>query len=84
MSDKPNLLFFMTDNHTRGALGCAGHSMVQTPTLDRIAAGGVRFTTAYSASPVCCPSRAALATGRYPHQTGFWDNAIVYDGSVPS
>ena len=84
MSDKPNLLFFMTDNHTRGALGCAGHPMVLTPTLDKIAAGGVRFTTAYSASPVCCPSRAALATGRYPHQTGFWDNAIVYDGSVPS
>jgi len=84
MSDKPNLIFFMTDNHTRNALGCYGHPLVRTPNLDRIAGKGVRFTTAYSASPVCCPSRATLATGRYPHQTGFWDNAIVYDGSVPS
>jgi choline-sulfatase len=79
-----NLLFFLSDNHNRALAGCYGHAMATTPNLDRIAASGARFANAYSASPLCCPARAALATGRFPHQTGFFDNAIVYDGSVPS
>ena len=54
----------------------------KTPNLDRIAQNGVRFTT-HAASALCCPARASIATGRFP-QTRFWDNAIVYDGSVPS
>jgi choline-sulfatase len=44
----------------------------------------VRFTSAYCNSPICVPSRAALATGRYVHQIRFWDNGIPYDGSVAS
>jgi len=52
--------------------------------MDRIAASGVRFANAYCTSPLCCPSRSSLATGRYPHQTGYWDNALTYDGRVPS
>lgn len=79
-----NMIFFMSDNHTRNMLGAAGHPVVQTPTLDRIAARGVRFANAYSAAPLCCPSRASLATGRYAHQTGYWDNALAYDGKVPT
>lgn len=79
-----NLLYFQSDNHTRRALGCYGHPLVQTPNLDRLAARGVRFTDAYSASALCCPSRASIATGRYPHQTGYWDNVLAYDGRVPS
>src|SRR4029077_3882496 len=43
-----------------------------------------RFTDAYTNSPICVPARAALATGRHVHQIRFWDNAIPYDGSVPS
>jgi choline-sulfatase len=79
-----NLLFLLSDNHNRALAGCYGHPKATTPHLDRIAASGVRFANAYSASPLCCPARAALATGRFPHQTGFFDNAIVYDGSTPS
>jgi choline-sulfatase len=79
-----NLLFFLSDNHARSALGCYGHPAVQTPVLDAIAASGVRFANAYTASPICCPARASIATGRYPHQTGYWDNAIVYDGRMRS
>jgi choline-sulfatase len=79
-----NLIFFMSDNHNRAVTGCYAHPIVRTPTIDRIAAEGVRFEHAYCTSPLCCPARASLATGRYPHQTGYWDNAIVYDGRVTS
>ncbi len=84
MPDSANMIFFLSDNHTRNFVGAYGHPVVQTPILDRIAERGVRFGNAYCASPLCCPSRAALATGRYPHQTGYWDNALAYDGKVVS
>ena len=79
-----NLLFFLSDNHARSALGCYGNPVMRTPVLDKLAAGGTRFTSAYTASPLCCPARASIATGRFPFQTGYWDNAIVYDGRTPS
>ncbi len=79
-----NTILLVSDNHTRRALGCYGHPFVQSPNIDRIAARGTLFTNAYAASPLCGPSRAALATGRFPHQSGFWDNILVYDGSIPS
>ena len=58
--------------------------MIETPHLDALAARGVRFSDAYCNSPICVPSRASLATGRYVHDIRFWDNGIPYDGSVPS
>src|SRR5712691_6723094 len=79
-----NVLFILSDEHSRRVLGCYGHPMIQTPNLDRLAARGVRFADAYTNSPICVPARASLATGRYPHQIRFWDNAIAYDGTVPS
>lgn len=79
-----NLLFILSDNHARGFCGCYGHPLARTPNLDGLAARGVRFTNAYAASPLCCPSRAALATGRFPHDTGYWDNAIPFDGAHAS
>lgn len=75
-----NVLFLISDEHQARAMSCAGHSMVKTPNLDRLAADGIRFGNAYTPSPICVPARAALATGRYVHQTGYWDNAIAYDG----
>ena len=80
MTAANNLIIFESDNHNRDLLGCYGHPIVQTPNLDRIANQGVRFANAYCTSSLCCPSRASLATGLYPHQTGFWDNCLVYDG----
>jgi len=79
-----NLLFIVSDNHNRQVTGCYGHGIVQTPTLDRLAARGTRFANSYAASALCVPSRASLATGRYVHQNGCWDNAIAYDGRMPS
>ena len=74
----------MSDEHQARALGCAGHALVQTPNLDTLAARGTRCTQAYTPSPICVPARASFATGRYPHQTRLWDNAMPYDGSIPS
>ncbi len=79
-----NLLFIMSDEHNKHVLGVAGHPVIQTPNLDRLARSGVRFTDAYCNSPICVPSRASFQTGRYVNQIRFWDNAIAYDGSVPS
>ena len=73
MSEKPNILFIMTDQQRGDAMGCSG-GWVQTPNLDRIATEGVRFTNCVTNSPVCIPARVSLATGRYPHNTGIWDN----------
>jgi choline-sulfatase len=84
MTTATNLIYFQSDNHNHRLLGCAGHPFVQTPALDRLAQRGAYFANAYCASTLCCPSRAAIATGRYAHQTGYWDNAIAYDGRVAS
>jgi choline-sulfatase len=84
MTAPANLIYFQSDNHARALAGCYGHPWAQTPNLDRLAARGVRFDRAYSASPLCCPARASIATGRYPHQTGCWDNALVYHGQYES
>ena len=56
--------------------GCYGHSMIKTPHLDRLARRGTLFTDAYCNSPICVPSRASFATGRYVSQIRFWDNAF--------
>ena len=79
-----NLLVIMSDEHSRRVLGCYGNKIIKTPNLDALAGRGTRFTDAYCNSPICVPSRASFATGRYVHQIRFWDNAIAYDGSVPS
>lgn len=82
MKTRPqNLLILLSDEHNPHALGCAGHPLVQTPHLDRLSEQGTRFASAYSNSPICVPARAALATGRYIHQTRYWDNALAYEGT---
>jgi choline-sulfatase len=79
-----NLVIILSDQHNPRLMGCAGHPLVRTPNIDRLAARGTRFSSAYTNCPICVPARASLATGRYVHQIRFWDNAIAYDGSVPS
>ncbi len=79
-----NLLFILSDEHQRNVTGCYGNDQVQTPHLDHLAEQGTHFTRAYTNSPICVPARAALAMGRYVHQTGHWDNAFPYHGQPPS
>ena len=66
---RPNIILILADDMGFSDIGCYG-SEVQTPNLNRLATGGVRFTQFYN-SPRCCPSRSALMTGLYSHQGGF-------------
>ncbi len=63
---KPNFIFFLIDDLGRNDLGCYGSKFYRTPNLDRIATQGMKFTDAYSACPVCSPTRASIMTGKYP------------------
>lgn len=68
--EKPNVVIILTDDQGYGDLGCMGSADLKTPNLDALAGAGIRFTSMYSASPVCSPSRASLLTGRYPGNAG--------------
>ena len=61
-------------------MGACGNSVIRTPTLDALAARGTRFASAYTPFPICVPARACLATGRYAHRLGIWDNGAPYTG----
>lgn len=63
---RPNVVLFLIDDLGWADLGCYGSTFHQTPQLDRLAAGGLRFTQAYAACPVCSPTRASIVTGKYP------------------
>jgi arylsulfatase A-like enzyme len=76
--DKPNVVIILTDDQGTLDVNCYGTKYLRTPNMDRIAAEGVRFTQAY-AHTVCCPSRAALMTGRHPQRGGVndWTQADI-------
>lgn len=63
---KPNILFLLSDDHSYPFLSCYGDPNVKTPTLDRLAAEGMKMHRFFTAAPQCVPSRAALMTGRSP------------------
>lgn len=77
----PNFLILMSDQHVPFACGAYGSTTARTPHLDALAERGTVFDAAYCNSPICVPSRAAMATGRYVHQTGNADNASPYLGT---
>ncbi|MBK1877065.1 sulfatase family protein [Pelagicoccus mobilis] len=72
-SDKPNVLFIMSDDHTWqgvGAYNSRFSDLNPTPTLDRLASEGVVFDNAFTTNSICTPARAAILTGQYPHVNG--------------
>ncbi|HUX95370.1 MAG TPA: sulfatase-like hydrolase/transferase [Bacteroidales bacterium] len=75
-TERPNILFIMTDQHNAGYFGFMGHPILKTPNLDELAQHSAVFTSAYCASPVSGPSRAAVFTGKYPLQNGVTSNWI--------
>ncbi|RRQ25008.1 DUF229 domain-containing protein [Rhodococcus sp. Eu-32] len=76
-----NFLILMSDQHTPAAYGAYGNEVVHTPNLDGLASAGTVFDAAYCNSPICVPSRASMATGRYVHETANYDNASPYLGT---
>lgn len=66
---RPNIVFILADDLGWGDLSCYGRPEYKTPNLDRLAREGIRFTNAYSAAPLCTPTRCAFHTGRYPART---------------
>ncbi len=72
----PNVLFILADQWRAQSLGFAGDPNVRTPTLDRLAGESVTFAHTVSSTPVCCPYRATLLTGRYPADTGVFLNDV--------
>jgi arylsulfatase A-like enzyme len=64
--NRPNIIYIMADDLGYGDLSCYGRKDYLTPNLDALAAQGMRFTNAYTAAPVCTPTRVAFMTGRYP------------------
>src|SRR6266704_5448117 len=76
MADRPNVLFFITDQLRADHLGCYGNRIIRTPAIDSLAARGTAFDRFYVASPVGQPNRATLMTGRMPSLHGVRYNGI--------
>ena len=72
-TDKPNIVFILADDLGWSDVNCYGHRFHETPNIDRLAAGGMKFTDAYAACPVCSPTRASIMTGKYPATLGLTD-----------
>ncbi|NQT87545.1 sulfatase-like hydrolase/transferase [bacterium] len=72
----------MTDTQRTDMLGCYGFPDMKTPSLDRLAAEGMRFDRAYTCCPVCGPARSALFTGTLPHSNGSWGNSMPLGDNV--
>lgn len=73
MAAKPNIIVIICDDLGYGDLACYGHPQIKTPNLDGMAQEGIRYTSFYSAAPVCSPSRVGLLTGRSPNRSGVYD-----------
>ncbi len=81
---RPNVVMFMTDDHGAWATGAYGCGDLHTPNIDRLAAGGARFTRAFACTPVCSPSRMTYMTGTLPshHHVQDWLRPVDSFGSA--
>lgn len=70
-ADRPNIIFFLTDDQRSDFLGCTGHPIIQTPVIDKLASEGVLFENAFVTTSICAASRATLFTGLYERTHGY-------------
>lgn len=77
----PNIIFILCDDLAEQAIGSYGHGLNHTPSIDRIAQEGIRFTNSFVSNSICGPSRAVILTGKLSHLNGFRCNEDVFDGS---
>lgn len=69
--NRPNIIFILTDDQRRDALGFAGNPIIQTPEMDRLAADGIYYENAFVTTPICAASRASILTGLYERTHGY-------------
>lgn len=81
---RPNVLVILTDDMRWDAMGCAGHPVLKTPHLDRMAAEGARFANAFVTTSLCSPSRASLLGGLYAHRHKVLNNFTDYPDGLPT
>jgi arylsulfatase A-like enzyme len=84
MTDRPNILFIMADDHASRAVSCYGAGINQTPNLDRIADEGMRLNHCYVTNSICTPSRASILTGTYNHVNGVLTLITMMNNRLPN
>ena len=84
MSERPNFLIIMSDQHAPETMGGVGHPAVQTPSLDRLMSAGVTFRNSYCPYPMCTPSRAGFMTGRLTPEHGVWELGTPLRSDMPT
>lgn len=77
---RPNILFIFSDDHALRTIGAYEGSINKTPNLDRIAREGALFTQSFNVNSICCPSRAAILTGKHSHANGVTGNGAHWNG----
>ena len=80
VSERPNIIFIMSDDHSVAAISAYGSNLISTPNIDRIANEGAKFNNSFVTNSICAPSRAVLLTGKYSHLNGVLDNNQIFDG----
>jgi arylsulfatase len=78
---QPNIVFIVTDQQRYDTIGALGFDHAETPNIDRLVREGVSFDRCYITAPSCCPSRASLFQGYYPHTTGVYKNGDTWTTS---
>jgi arylsulfatase A-like enzyme len=78
---RPNIIFIMSDDHDADAISAYNKTLLQTPSIDRIAREGMLFKRAFVANSICGPVRATLITGQHSHKNGMKDNRTRFDSS---
>ncbi|WP_205508525.1 sulfatase family protein [Longitalea arenae] len=80
-AQRPNVIYIMSDDHDAQAISAYDKSLLQTPSIDRIAREGIRFTRCFVGNSICSPARATLLTGQHSHKNGVKDNYTRFDSS---
>ena len=81
LSQKPNIIYIMTDDQSEKAISAYNKTLVTTPNIDRFAKEGIRFTNFFVGNSICGPVRATLLTGQHSHKNGMKDNRTRFDSS---
>lgn len=78
---RPNILFILADDHTSNAIGAYGSRFGPTPSIDCLAAGGMRFDNCFCTNAICTPARAVILTGLHSHLNKVTTNLSPFDSS---